>query len=377
MKTKRIGVLMGGLSAERQVSKQTGEAVYDALRARGYSAAKVFVDRDLDQVLRQDPIDVAFLALHGSYGEDGGVQGMLEMLGIPYTGSGVAASAIAMDKLKSKELFRLHNVPTPPYYVVDAEQLGSLEEIHGSFGYPVFVKPRGQGSSIGAGRADDPSQHRLRCEEAAAFDSQILVERHVNGREITVGLLDGKALGALEIVPNAGVYDYKAKYAPGGSKHVLPAQISPNVYQTVQKLSLTAHRGLGCRGVSRADFRLDDRPNGTGELVCLEVNTQPGMTATSLVPELAQHAGLSFGKLVRWMVEDASIISTAVVSTAGKPRKSPSASPSWARRNSCCSASSICSRPDSVAVGSKAWLTTSSPTRIRPRFSARSCRSRP
>ena len=201
MKSKRVGILMGGMSAERDVSLRTGEGIYEALKERGYDVVRIFVDRDIDRVLRQNPIDVAFLALHGTYGEDGCVQGLLEIMGIPYTGSSVMASALAMDKLKAKQLFRLYNVPTPPYYMVNQVELGDLAEVHGSFGFPAFVKPRCQGSSVGAGRAEDLADLRTRCEEALRFDEHALVERYVAGREINVGVLDVKALGAIEIVP--------------------------------------------------------------------------------------------------------------------------------------------------------------------------------
>ncbi|MBC7171914.1 MAG: ATP-grasp domain-containing protein, partial [Polyangiaceae bacterium] len=201
MKKQRVGVLLGGTSSEREVSLRSGEAMFKALAARGHDVVKIYVDADVDRVLRQTPIDVAVIALHGTHGEDGCVQGLLELLGIPYTGSGVLASALAMDKLKAKELFRLYNVPTPPYYSLEQEQLDSLEEVHGSFGFPAFVKPRRSGSSVGAGVARDMGELRVRCEEASRFDSSVLVERFVAGKEIHVGILDGRALGAIEIVP--------------------------------------------------------------------------------------------------------------------------------------------------------------------------------
>src|SRR5262245_22200925 len=194
---RRVGVLMGGLSAERDVSLRTGEAVANALTARGHEVVKIFVDRDVDQVIRQSGISVAFIALHGRYGEDGCIQGMLEMMGIPYTGSGVLASALAMDKLKAKELFRLHNIPTPPYYVIDAARLGDLASQHGSFGFPVIAKPRREGSSIGVAKAHDLEELQRAVEDALRFDSEVLVERYIAGKEITVAVLDGRVLGAL------------------------------------------------------------------------------------------------------------------------------------------------------------------------------------
>jgi D-alanine-D-alanine ligase len=293
VKTQRVGILMGGMSSEREVSLRTGNAVFEALRERGHDVVKVIVDRDIDRVLRQTPIDVAFLALHGTYGEDGAIQGLLEIFGIPYTGSGVMASALAMDKLKSKQLFRLHNVPTPPYYTVTAEQLERLEEIHGSFGFPVFVKPRCQGSSVGAGRSNTPAELRARCEEALRFDDCALVERHISGKEINVGLLDGQALGAIEIVPKGAFYDYKSKYTAGGSEYFFPARLSPTRYKGVLNLAERAAQALDVRGATRVDLLVTE---GENEYV-LELNTLPGLTATSLLPKIAKGAGYDFPDL--------------------------------------------------------------------------------
>lgn len=303
MKSKRVGILMGGLGAEREISIKTGEAVFDALRERGYDVHRIFVDRDVDRFLRQHPIDVAFVALHGSYGEDGCIQGLLEILGIPYTGSGVVASALAMDKLKAKELFRLHNVPTPPYYALRAEQIPDLDELHGSFGFPAFVKPRRQGSSVGAGRADDMDQLRARCEEAARFDECLLIERFVAGREIAVGLLDGRAMGAIEIVPKSGVYDYKSKYQSGQSEYHFPARLTPTRYRGVLNIAERAVHGLGATSMSRVDMLVTE---GENEYV-LEVNTLPGMTPTSLMPKIAKGSGYDFGDLCEAVLERATL----------------------------------------------------------------------
>ena len=293
MKNKRIGILMGGLSSEREISLKTGEAIFEALKERGYDAVQIVVDRDLDKKLRETPIDIAFNALHGTFGEDGSVQGLLECLGIPYTGSGVLASALAMDKLKAKELFRLHNVPTPPYYSIETSDLDKLEKTHGSFGFPAFVKPRSQGSSVGAGRAMDLPELTKRCEEAAKFDRSILVERFVAGREIAVAVLDGRALGAIEIVPKGGFYDYKSKYTKGESEYFYPARLSPTRYKGVLMLAERASRCLGCTGATRVDLLVTE---GENEYV-LEVNTLPGMTKTSLLPKIAAGAGYDFGDL--------------------------------------------------------------------------------
>jgi D-alanine-D-alanine ligase len=293
VKTKKVGILMGGVSPEHEVSLSTGNAIFDALKARGYDVVKVMVDRQVDRVLRQESIEVAFLALHGTYGEDGAIQGLLEIFGIPYTGSGVMASALAMDKLKSKQLFRLNNVSTPPYYTVQAEQLPKLEEIHGSFGFPCFVKPRSQGSSVGAGRADSLAELALRCADALRFDDFALIERHIAGKEINVGVLDGTALGAIEIVPKGAFYDYKSKYQAGGSEYHFPARLSPARYKSVLSLAEAAVKALDVSSAARVDLLVSE---GENEYV-LEVNTLPGMTATSLLPKIAKGAGYDFGDL--------------------------------------------------------------------------------
>jgi D-alanine-D-alanine ligase len=293
MKDKHVGVLLGGTSAEREISLKTGEAMFEALRDKGYRVTKIYVDEDIDRTLRQTPIDVAMLGLHGTYGEDGCIQGLLELMGIPYTGSGVLASALAMDKLKAKELFRLHNVPTPAYYAIDESQIDDLEEIHGSFGFPAFIKPRRSGSSVGAGRARSPEELRQRCEEAARFDSSILVERYIQGREVTVGIFDGRALGAVESVPKGAFYDYKSKYQSGQSEYHLPPRLSPTRYKGVLNIAERAARSLGCTGACRVDLLVTE---GENEYV-LEVNTLPGMTPTSLLPKIAAAAGMNFGDL--------------------------------------------------------------------------------
>jgi D-alanine-D-alanine ligase len=305
MKSKRIGILMGGLSAEREVSLKTGEAIYKALKEQGYNnLVKIIVDRDIDQRLRATPIDVAFLALHGSFGEDGCIQGLLEILGIPYTGPGVTESALAMDKLKSKELFRLFNVPTPPYYVIQADEISDIERIHGSFGFSVFVKPRKQGSSVGAGRADTMTELQSRCHDAAKYGDSVLIERYIQGREVTVGVLDGKALGALEIVPKSQTfYDYEAKYHSTETTYIYPAPLPPARYKRVLDLGERAVQALGTPGIVRVDLLVTE---GENEYV-LEVNTLPGMTASSLIPKIAKGAGYSYGELCELILSRATL----------------------------------------------------------------------
>jgi D-alanine-D-alanine ligase len=293
MKAKKIGVLLGGLSAERDVSLKTGEAIWAALVERGYDAVRVFVDRDLDLVLRQERVDVAFLALHGRYGEDGCVQGMLELMGVPYTGSDVLSSALAMNKVKAKEIFRLHNLATPSYYLLPKSRAEHVAEEHGGFGFPAVVKPVGEGSSVGVAIAHDLAELESACEAAFRFDDQILVERYVEGIEVSVGILHDRPLAAIEIEPGEAFYDYSAKYTAGRSAYHLPARLSPERYRGVLTQALLAHQALGCTGATRVDMIVSDRGNES----ILEVNTLPGMTPTSLLPKMAHHAGMSFADL--------------------------------------------------------------------------------
>ncbi len=302
MNGRRVGVLMGGTSAEREISLRTGERVARALGNRGHDVVCVVLgDEPVDLVLRRSAIDVAFLALHGRGGEDGCIQGMLELLGIPYTGSSVLGSALAMDKLKAKEMFRLHNVPTPPYYLASETDLEDLEEIHGSFGYPVIVKPRGEGSSIGLSKAGNLAELRRGVEMALAHDEAALVERFVKATEVHVGLLDGRVLGAIEVVPKGGLYDFAAKYTSGETEYVLPPRITPTRNQGVLNLAERAVRALGCSGACRVDLLVTE---GENEYV-LEVNTLPGMTETSLLPKIAESAGISYASLCELILSGA------------------------------------------------------------------------
>lgn len=298
----RVGVLLGGISAEREVSLRSGEAIVQALRARGHEAIPIVVDRDIDEVLRRTPIDVAFLALHGRFGEDGCVQGLLEWLGIPYTGSGVMASALAMDKLKAKELFRLHNVPTPPYYEVSGDLTDeALEDRHGSFGFPVMVKPRREGSSLGVSRANSLAELRDAVDLALRYDDGALVERFVKGREVHVGIVNGRVLGAIEIVPRRPFFDHQAKTQRGMCEYFFPARLAPTRYQGVMRLAERAHQALGCSGATRVNLLVTEDEN---EYV-LEVNTLPGMTPTSVLPKIAAGAGMDFGALCEEMLRSA------------------------------------------------------------------------
>jgi D-alanine-D-alanine ligase len=303
MRAKRIGVVMGGTSAEREVSLRTGAAVARALEENGREVVRIELDdlADAPIQLRSAHIDAAFLALHGRYGEDGCVQGLLELLGIPYTGSGVLSSALAMDKLKAKELFRLHNVPTPPYYVFEGSGAADIEEAHGSFGFPVVVKPRREGSSVGVARATGMSELAQAVQAALVYDSSVLVERFIAAREVHVGILDSRVLGAIEVVPRSGLYDYQAKYTPGMTEYFMPARLPATRYRGVLNLAERAAHALGTSGAARVDLLVTE---GQNEYV-LEVNTLPGMTPTSLLPKIAESAGFGFRELCEAIVDRA------------------------------------------------------------------------
>jgi len=300
--TKHVAVLMGGWSAEREISLRSGEACAAALVRLGYRVTPIDAGRDVATVLGSLKPDVALNVLHGRPGEDGTLQGVLEILGIPYSHSGVLASALAMQKDFAKALFRTAGVPVAEDIVASRFEAGRRHLMPP----PYVVKPISEGSSVGVFivTEDHPHPPQELYRDDWPFGDKVMVERYISGKELTCAVFDDRPLDVIEIVPATRFYDYEAKYAAGGSKHLLPAPILPNVYQEARRLTLAAHSALGCRGVSRTDFRYDDR--GTGKLVCLEVNTQPGMTETSLVPELAAYAGITFDELVRWMVEDAS-----------------------------------------------------------------------
>ncbi len=302
-----VAVLMGGWAAERPVSLASGAGCAKALRSVGYKVTELDVTQSIVSDLQRLKPDIAFNALHGPFGEDGCMQGILEMLRIPYTHSGVLASALAMRKDRAKVVAAAAGVLVARGVTASRFEVAKRHVMEP----PYVAKPVANGSSFGVYIVKDGRSHPP--QELAKADwplgDEILVEAFVKGRELTCAVMGEKggarALGVIEIIPHVGAfYDYDSKYAPGGSTHVLPAEIKPNVYQKIQQQAVTAHEALGCRGVSRSDFRYDDE---TDTLIWMEVNTQPGMTETSLVPELAAHAGMSFGELVRWMVDDASL----------------------------------------------------------------------
>src|SRR2546423_13406329 len=289
---KHVTVLMGGWSAEREISLRAGKACAEALARQGFRVTRIDVGRDIATVLSTIKPDLALNVLHGNPGEDGTLQGMLEILAIPYSHSGVLASALAMQKDVAKELFRVAGVPVAEGLV--ASRLEAAKQ-H-LMARPYVIKPIAEGSSVGGFLVKEDQAHPPQelYREDWAYGDRVMLEKFIPGKELTCAVMGEQALGVIEIVPTVRFYDYEAKYAPGGSKHLLPAPVSPLVYEETRRLALAAHRALGCRGVSRADFRYDDRIAGTAGLVCLEVNTQPGMTETSLVPELAAHAGITF-----------------------------------------------------------------------------------
>ncbi|NQW01598.1 MAG: D-alanine--D-alanine ligase [Rhodospirillales bacterium] len=296
--SKHVAVLMGGWSAEREVSLVTGAAVARALREQGYDVAAIDVQRDMGTLLTRlyPKPDVVFNALHGRFGEDGCVQGLLDILNIPYTYSGLLASALAMDKIVAKRLFQMAGIPVAEHVVATSEEVRSGHVMEP----PYVIKPSNEGSSVGVHivRAGDNTPRF--ADTGWPYGPSVMVEKYIDGRELTVGVLGDKSLAVTEILTERGFYDYDAKYVQGGSRHVVPADIEPAIYDETMRLALLAHQTLGCRGVSRADFRYDGK-----EIYILEVNTQPGLTPTSLVPEQAAHLGMSFNELIVWMVDNA------------------------------------------------------------------------
>lgn len=303
MKYKRIAVLKGGWSPEREVSLRSGAACAKALREKGYDVAEIDVGRDLAQRLMELKPDAAFNALHGQWGEDGCVQGLLEVMGIPYTHSGVLASSLAMDKQRTKLVLANAGVPSP-----EGRVMSRFEAAGGhAMAPPYVIKPNAQGSSVGVHiirKGDNRPPSELASDKWALGD-EVLVEKFIPGRELTVAVMGDRAMCVTEITTELAFYDYEAKYAPGGSRHVLPATVLPAIEERCLALALKAHQALGCRGVSRSDFRYDDTAKGE-QVYFLEINTQPGMTGTSLVPEQAAHLGIAFPDLCAWLIEDAS-----------------------------------------------------------------------
>lgn len=301
MQNKTIGVLYGGLSAEREISLKTGSAVFKALKSLGYQAVAIDVGQDLPSQLKESAIEVAFIALHGRFGEDGRVQGLLEMLQMPYTGSGVLASSISIDKVATKQMLLYHELPTPGFEILKTSQQAE-QLINNCRHLPLVIKPSREGSTIGISIVQSVEALRHGIDTAAALDGTVLVEEYIDGLELTVSVLNEEALPIIQIVPKGGFYDYHSKYTAGQTEYLLPAPIDAGIYAQIQQVAVKTCKVLGCRGAARVDFMLREN-----EFYCLEVNSIPGMTETSLLPKAAKAAGIDFNQLVERMLLDADI----------------------------------------------------------------------
>ncbi|MEW5804026.1 MAG: D-alanine--D-alanine ligase [bacterium] len=293
----KIAVLMGGNSSEREISLKTGSAIEKALRSQGFQVAAIDADSQLATKLHAEDIDLVFLALHGKYGEDGSVQGLLEIMGIPYTGSSVLASALAFHKAKTKAVLNFHHIPTPRFTVLTKGDFLSdpAKARDLVWQYPIVIKPCEEGSTFGISIVRSPDGLEAACNHAFRYGEEALIEEFIDGREVTVGILGDQALPVVEVIPISGFYDYESKYTVGKTEYVVPARLDENLYQQVQYWGLRAHGALGCKGVSRVDIRIDQK----GNPFVLEINTIPGMTETSLLPKAAKVAGISFEELVK------------------------------------------------------------------------------
>ena len=292
LKGKKIGVLMGGMSSEREISLKTGTAIYNTLREGGYNVVSIDVGKDIARKIEDGKIDIAFIALHGRYGEDGTVQGILEIMGIPYTGSGVLGSAVSMNKVISKELFERHQIPTPAYEVICKKDFRKGYKF--VTGFPLMVKPVNGGSTIGVNIVDNAGRLDSAIQDAFKFDDCILIEEFKDGILLTVGVLEDMTLPVIEVSPKKGFYDYESKYTPGMTEYFVPARIDKKKMEECQKLALKCHKVLRCRGITRTDMIMDKSQN----LFVLEINTIPGLTATSLIPMAARAAGIEFKDLL-------------------------------------------------------------------------------
>jgi len=304
LKNKKIAVLLGGLSKEREVSLRSGKAVANALRAKGYAAVEIDMDRDVAERLKAEKIEVAFLALHGRYGEDGAVQGLLEIVGIPYTGSGPLSSAIGMDKELTKRLVVPEGIRTPEWKVVHRDAAGTMRE--SPLRLPVVIKPNREGSTIGISIVREEGSFQAALQDAARLDETILIEQFIQGTEVTVSVVNGQALPIVEIVPKSGFYDYTSKYTKGMTDYIVPARIADDVRDRLQKNSERIWKLLTLAGFARMDFIIAEDSAGGGDYF-LEVNTIPGMTETSLVPKAAAAAGISFEDLCEEILKGASL----------------------------------------------------------------------
>jgi len=295
----KVGVIAGGISSEREVSLRSGQAVFNALKELGFNAVFIDAGKDLCEKIKEEKIDIAFLVLHGGWGENGAVQGMLEVMGIPYTGSGVLSSALAMDKEATKKIFIYHGIPVPPFKVVYKQDYFSLSFNLEPLSFPLVVKPAEEGSSVGVNIVKNEVELKSALENAFKYGQRAILEKFIEGREIHIGVLGDKALGGVEVRPKKGFYDYESKYTKGLTEYILPPEINNDLYEKLKDLGLKAHKALGCKGGTRVDMIVDSN----GNPYVLEVNTIPGMTETSLLPKISQLSGYDFKGLVKEILE--------------------------------------------------------------------------
>jgi D-alanine-D-alanine ligase len=312
LREKKIGVLMGGRSAEREVSLKSGTAVYNSLRSLKFNAVAIDAGEDLCTVLKRHKIEIAFIVLHGGHGENGAVQGMLEIMGIPYTGSGILASALAMDKEASKKVFHYHNIPMPAFKIVQSSEFKVQSSSKNSgiktqnlklktdFDMPWVIKPATEGSSVGVEIVKDISGLKTALKRAFSYGEKVIAEEYIKGKEVQIGILNNMVLGGVEVKPSLEFYNYEAKYTAGLTEYIFPPQLRKKVYDTAKDKALEAHKALGCSGATRVDLIIDAQ----GNPFVLEVNTIPGMTETSLLPKIAKNAGIGFGELLTRILGD-------------------------------------------------------------------------
>jgi len=306
MKNQHIAVLLGGWNSEREVSLRSGEAVYEALIKLGYKATKIDFSREIFEQLKAVKPDIIFNALHGTYGEDGRIQGVCDILKIPYTHSGIIASALCMDKIITRKICQTVGVESPIYEILKKGEDKENQEKLAKIGKPFVIKPISEGSSVGvevilADMPFDFSTYEWK------YGDEIILEKYIAGQEIQVAIMDGKALGAIEVRPHGLFYDYKCKYTAGMTDYIMPAEVDAEKYAEVLELAEKAHRVVGCRGISRIDFILNNKNGGDNRFYLLEINTHPGFTATSLVPKIAKHVGISFEEIVEFLVKTARV----------------------------------------------------------------------
>jgi D-alanine-D-alanine ligase len=294
---KKIGVLMGGNSFEREVSLKSGAAVYKALSDIGYNVVSIDVGRDIPFVLRDRGVELSFVILHGGYGENGTLQGLLEVMGIPYTGSGVLASALAMDKIASKKIFMYHKLPVPAFQIF-TNNVNNVDQIRIDFPLPWVVKPAFEGSSIGVSIVRQKDKIIDALKHAFFYSKAIIVEKYIQGKEVQIGILGNRALGGVEVRPSLEFYNFEAKYTAGLTEYIIPPKVNLDVYKKAEQIALQSHNVLGCSGVTRVDLIIED----SGNPYVLEVNTIPGMTETSLIPKIAAHAGMTFSQILEEMI---------------------------------------------------------------------------